>query len=201
MSGKSLHIIDPPGSGNSQVVHGFEPTSNATLEFYMIHHSSEFGPGIQLRGGDYRDWAINFWRGGNSILLSDTRSASNNKSLLSPYKMDTWYYMRRDLDFETNSGSFYAEEVGNPSVNAFMELGPVPFYNDRFLDRLNIDTGSPTADGHIDEIRITRDNGDNGDDGDIPEPATLMLVGSALLGLGAYSKSRTSKKKNKTLSR
>jgi hypothetical protein len=40
-----------------------------------------------------------------------------------PYATDTWYYVRRELDCATNTGTFYVEEVDNPSNNISYSIG------------------------------------------------------------------------------
>ena len=98
------------------------------------------------------------------------------------YSTNTWYYVKRELDLGTNTGSFYVEELtgvlGTPSNrSASHSIGRNPRYPNRYIDDIRIWTStSHGACCFIDDLSIADDTGslfsDNFDRYTLGDPPT-----------------------------
>ena len=180
-SPNSVHFLDTTGSYSGQIYRTFPSTSVIVLEYYMrTHNDSAEGAFVRLRGDAGWGYAVAF---SNGVFGSQAGWIGINgspagwvKPDLLEYDVDTWYYVRRELNCTTDTGSFYVEEMGNPSNNASYSIGR----NDAntYLNEIDIYSScSQEADCYIDDVVIT------------PEPATLSLL--ALGGLAVLRRRRT----------
>ena len=185
--GKSVHFLDTSGSLSidSQLSRGFTSTSHVVSEFYMRTHNGEYeGAFVRLIGDAGADYAISFGApagGGQAGYIGLLALGAWDITDLLPYIEDTWYYVRRELDCTTDTGSFYDEELldpvahplGDPSNNSAAVLRGSDVFPNSYIDSILLFTSnSQGADCYIDELCIT------------PEPATLALLaigGMALL--------------------
>lgn len=162
-SGKSLHLDDPGGGVFCQMYMDFAETDHVILEYYMLTHDpNDEGAIVYLHGYNIEedkqviDGAVIFSNGCCGIAAGYIGfwTRYHWEAQLLPYKTDTWYYVRREINLGTNTGSVYVEEVGNPSHNAFYERGWVDRAD--YFYRLLIDTSySQGVDTFIDGIAVT----------------------------------------------
>ena len=179
-SPNSVHFLDTTGSVSSQIYRTFPSTSVIVLEYYMrTHNDSAEGAFVKLRGDAGWDYGVAFSNGvfGSQAGYIGVHGSPAGwvKPDLLEYNVDTWYYVRRELNCTTDIGSFYVEEVVNPANNASYSIGR----NDAntYLNEIDIfSSWSQEADCYIDDVVIT------------PEPATLSLL--ALGGLAVLRKRR-----------
>ena len=175
VSGKSLHLLDTSSGVGSDLSLSFSQTSHVVLEYRMQSHNNNYeGVFVNLVGDVGTDYAVCFGNGclggghAGQIGVMGWYDGWIEPDLL-PYREDTWYYVRRELDCIANSGGFYVEELveelGNPANNsAFYSVGSDCL--NIYIDSVKAVTScSQGADAHVDDIFIT------------PEPATLSLLG------------------------
>lgn len=163
--GNSVHFLDTTSSAQGQLSQGFAARSHVVVEYYMRSDDDAYeGVFMRLAGDAGSDYAVNFSNGYHNgeagwIGIHGSPAGWIVPQLL-PYSPDTWYYVRRELDCVTNTGSFYIEELrhelgypGNPS--AYHEIGSlVP---NTYVDEIWLSTsGTQGADCYIDELRIWR---------------------------------------------
>ncbi len=104
------------------------------------------------------------------------------ESQLLSYSTNTWYYVKRELDLDTNTGSFYVEELanelGNPANrNASYSVGRNPSHPNTYINDITIhSSNSHGAHCFIDELTVTNDSGtlfsENFDNYTVGEPPT-----------------------------
>jgi len=172
-SPNGVHFLDTTGSYSGQIYRAFPSTSVIVLEYYMrTGNDSAEGAFVLLCGDVGGEYAVAF---SNGVYGSQAgwigvwgSPAGWVKPELLEYSVDTWYYVRRELNCTTDTGSFYVEETGNPSNNASYSIGRNAA--NTHLNEIKIFSScSQEADCHIDDVVIT------------PEPASAALL---LLGLG-----------------
>lgn len=137
-SGKSVRFHDQSYmTVGSHLATTFTPSSSViVLEYYMMNkykNNPNYAEGV----------FVNLW----GDVGSDYSVAFNNQYIgilgfnggwvkwdLMPYQENTWYYVKRTLDIENNSGTFYVEEVGNPANNASYSIGSN--YANNYIDAI-----------------------------------------------------------------
>ena len=154
LSGKSLHLLDTsgPGSVGIQLDYiGFDQKTHVIVEYYMRTQTlSDEGAFLNLVTDNGGDQAACFRSNGYIGVFNRYAWQAD----LLQYTTDTWYYVRREIDFTTDTGSFHIEEEGNPSNSVDYAIGEVDPQN--YVDGLRIWTSqSVGADCFIDEIVVT----------------------------------------------
>ncbi|NQT19809.1 MAG: hypothetical protein HQ592_08890, partial [Planctomycetes bacterium] len=159
--GKSVHFLDTTGSVGSHITRTFPPASQLVVEYYMRTHNGDYeGAFVTLMGDVGENWQVAFSSGVYGGTAGYIGVHGSPQGWIQPellaYQLDTWYYVRRTLDLSTNTGSFYVEEVGNPSNNATHDIGANPNHPNTYVDRITVwSAWSQGADCHIDELKIT----------------------------------------------
>ena len=174
--GISIAIADPSGSGDKhlRLVDNYggmssridgslsSPASHVVAEFYLMRENS-IGRSYEifLRGATGGDFCIWFRDDGWIALQAPPVVPGNPNWIheLMPYVGDTWYYMRRELDCSADLGSFYVEEVGNPSNSASFSVGQIAWepYNTAIhsIAICTTYTGSSTDGSCVDNIKVS----------------------------------------------
>ncbi|MBN1343390.1 MAG: PEP-CTERM sorting domain-containing protein [Phycisphaerae bacterium] len=174
----SIHFLDTTSAAQGRLQAPFTPSVSVELECYIRSDNSEYeGVFVGLRSSEHgageADFYVGFGNesgGGQAGYIGILGGGGGwVKPDLLAYEEGAWYYVRRDLDCVTNEGTFYVEEVGNPSNNASYSIGMD--YTASYVDEVDLwSSGSQGADAYVDTIRV------------IPEPATVSL-----LALGGFA--------------
>lgn len=167
---ETIKVVTPGYSGTKCVqfqvstsvgtglIYGFhEQVPKAKMEYYVLNHT--FGGGSELRLEGVRtdstwgdDYAVQF-RDNKRIGLYSGAEGFVEQSPWE-YKLDTWYYVCREVNCETGEGSFYIEELGTPDCRSWsVTRGPAP--NLACLDRAVLATSVVKA-AHfcVDKVRV-----------------------------------------------
>lgn len=177
-SGKSVHFDDTSTAQTAVITYTLGHYTSIVLEYYMLTtNSSYYSAAPDLIGDMGNSYHLQF-RGDGSGYMGIAGDYGYIEPEFLPYTVGNWYYFRRELTLfgdGTSSGSFYAEEVGNPSNRNSYNIGSLR--PNTYIDRIEIGTPLTTwSDTFIDNITIEP----------VPVPATLLLLGSALVGLAGF---------------
>lgn len=166
----SLHLSDDGGGTQVHLSQSFFSMTHIVLEYCMLTSSSNHeGAFVSIMGDAGDEYTAAFsngaFTGEAGYIGIHGGGVGWIKPDLLPYEEDTWYSVRRELDITTNTGSFYVEEVGNPSNNASYSIGRSAYFTNVYIDELRLYTSySQGADCFVDNVVVT------------PEPATLTLL-------------------------
>ena len=160
--GQSVHFLDMDlgwGAAGSQISHDISAASSVVLEYYIRSDDQDYEAAfVFLEGDGGPDHLIGFGNasGGGAagyIGILGWKAGWIVPQLL-PYSEGTWYYVRRELDCTTNTGTFYVQDMDDPTNYATYTIGSD--YANNYVNRTSIVTSnSQGADAYVDEITVT----------------------------------------------
>jgi hypothetical protein len=158
--GQSVHFLDPCiGGVSAQLWRTFPQASHVVLEYYTRSDSADWeGAFVNLNGDGGADYMVGFTGygpgGGLAGYLYIFGGRGGWIHPLMPYTEGVWYYVRRELDCSTNTGTFYVCEVGNPAKEATYSIESN--YVNTYIDSISIWTSnSQGADAYVDELVVS----------------------------------------------
>ena len=170
-SGKSMYLLDTSPVEASGLSHGFPSTASVTMEYYVKPVNSG-RPGAEIRLQN--DTGVD-----RTLTWNETRfqiySGGPGKIDLLPYTENEWYYVRRTADGTAGTGSFYIEQVSDPTNSAYLDLAPL---TSDFNKVVIATSGMYPAEYYIDELRV------------VPEPGSLILLLSCASSVIAFAAAR-----------
>ena len=155
---QSLHFQDNSGSVGSEMYKSLSPASSIVFEYCVRSDDlTKEAVFVTLRGDGGNDLALGFGNAGGGGAAGYIGIINWNtgwvERYLMPYTEGTWYYVRRELNCWTNTGSFLVQDTTNPANWAFYSGGSgTP---NTYIDMVRLITSnSQGADAYMDSVCV-----------------------------------------------